>query len=156
MPKRKAILGLACGINFLVLSGLAPAQSIWLDQSADKAIYLEILKMSPKGSDNLTFLTTTWFLSGRYPLSRGPLKVTLMAEIPFANGGTKDYYDPFFDTTFSGESDATFGNPYLGAEVRGLNFPVSAELGLRLPLVSDSAELSLETAGFTDFDRFEA
>lgn len=134
----------------------APAQSIWIDRGMDKAIFLEVLKPSPKGPDNLTFMTSTWFLSSRFPLTRGPMKVLMTAEIPFANGGTKTRTDPIDGLIYPGESQSTFGNPYLGVELKGENSPFSGEFGLRPPVVSAEQGMAWEWAELTDWDRLDA
>ncbi len=124
-----------------------PAQSIGLD----KIIALEISKPTfDETFFNTTFPTSTMFLSLRYPAAE---KVLLVTEIPFAHGGIDFTVGP---PELESLSDRTIGNPYLGAEVHGKNFPVFAEIGVRVPMVQ-THNIGTAIGALTELvDRFEA
>ncbi|MCI0330807.1 MAG: hypothetical protein L0196_07635 [candidate division Zixibacteria bacterium] len=160
MPKRKAILSLACGVSFLVLTELAFPQSIWIDKSVDKAIWLEIQKPDfSKEFDpfvNSTFSTSAIFLSARWRLTSS---VLLRAEIPFvsADVGDRRRIGETADTIYDvGSSENQFGNPLVGIEVGGPDAPTAGEIGVRIPIVDDEHSFSSLIGTYTDFDRFEA
>lgn len=119
----------------------AAAQSIWLEPHDDRALQLEILKPELDGGD-LTFASSVFFVSLR--LSAGDV-TTLVAELPIAYAEEEGF----------GESDATVGSPYLGAEFELSESQAFVELGVRLPLTK--AGLAATVGAFSDIvDRFEA
>lgn len=153
-------------LGFFFLDKLASAQSIWIDRSADRAIWLEIQK--PDFTDEYlgggffseplqtTFTTAALFLSARWRVS-GPL--VLRAELPFINVGIKDQYyiDPLGDTIqVEGGSENQFGNPFIGLEVGAPGSPLTGEFGVRFPIVDDQHLFSSGFGVFGDYDRFEA
>jgi hypothetical protein len=166
MTKRKRFQAPLGVLLFLLLTPAAFGQSSWLDQSPDRAIWLEIQK--PNFTDEYlggglfsepmktTFSTATFFLSGRFRL--GGL-LTLKAELPFTNAGLKDYtfIDFFGDTVhFDSYSENQFGNPLVGVEIGAPGSRFTADFAVRFPIVDDEHLLASEFALFTDYDRFEA
>jgi hypothetical protein len=166
MTKRKPLQAPLGLLLFLLLTPAAFGQSPWLDQTADRAIWLEIQK--PNFTDEYlaggflapplktTFATATIFLSGRFRL--GGL-LTLKAELPFTNAGLKDYtfIDFFGDTVVvDGYSENQFGNPQIGVEIGAPGSRFAADFAVRFPIVDDEHLLASEFALFTDYDRFEA
>lgn len=145
MPRLAALVLLAA------LGGLAPAaraQSIWLDRVSPRTIHLEVAR--PFFEDDDLGFSTTWFLSGRFPLGE---RLALVGEIPFATARAELALPPF--GTFE-ESSSTLGNPYLGIETRpegghGAWF----EFGIRAPAASNT-ELATFTGLVTDVNRLEA
>ncbi|MFQ5823224.1 MAG: hypothetical protein ACE5JB_04135 [bacterium] len=137
-------------IVFLSLSfpSMLLSQPIWVGQSLDNTLSLEIFKPDFKdinGNDNTTFVTSAIFLSLRLPISK---KVILVADIPFVHAGL-DFRNR------DNISESMIGNPYLGLEFRRRDFPVFTELGLRVPLAPDKFFPS-QVGIFSDFDRLEA
>jgi hypothetical protein len=147
--KLSLFLRLAFAIFIFLISNLHVfAQSIWLDQSKNKTIAFEFLKPDFDSGEELTFLTSAMFLSGRFATSE---KLYLVGEISFANYGGEGY---------SGESytESAFGNPYLGLEFYNQNKSISGEFGFRLPMAPKDENQSALMIGFlTDFvERAEA
>lgn len=135
-------------IAALLLSGLlasvpferAHGEALWVVPENNR-ILLEYLKPSFDSGDNLTFATSTWFLSGNAALGD---VVSLTAEIPYTMLGVQ-----------GGESDVALGNVYLGANIQG-EAPVIVELGFRLPTATEFNQASVGGT-VTDFvDRAEA
>ncbi len=166
MTRRKPLQTPLCFLLFLSLAPTTHSQSVWLDQTADRAIYLEIQK--PNFTNEFlggglftepmktTFATATFFLSGRFRL--GGL-LTLKAELPFTNAGLKDYtfIDFFGDTVhFDSYSENQFGNPLVGVEIGAPGSRFAADFAVRFPIVDDEHLLASEFALVTDYDRFEA
>lgn len=119
----------------------AAAQSIWLEPHDDAAIQLEILKPDAERFD-LTFASSAFFLSLR--LTAGPVQ-TIVVEVPVAYAEEETF----------GESDATLGNPYIGAEFKLSDSESFAELGVRFPLTDHG--LAAEVGAVSDLvDRLEA
>jgi hypothetical protein len=127
------------------------AQSIWLDRSQTKTIDLEILKPDFEGEHNTTFPTSSWYLSGRFPLS---VQVNITGEIVFS------YYKLDAENNYSAENEGqnAFGNPYIGIELYSENRTIFGEIGLRLPFTpEENASAVLYSGIFTDFvERAEA
>jgi hypothetical protein len=127
------------------------AQSIWLDRSHEKTIVLEIQKPDFDGEDQTTFMTTSWFLYGRFPLSTN---VNMVAEIPFSHYklDAETYY--FMEN----EGQSAFGNPYVGFEFYNEKKTVFGEIGLRLPMTpKEDASLAQSSGAVTEFvERTEA
>lgn len=166
MSQRKALLVPIFAAFLFLLPNTTSPQSIWIDRSVDKAIWLEIQK--PNFTDEYlgggffsepqktTFATAALFLSARWRLS-GPL--VLRAELPFINAGIKDQYyiDPLGDTIQTvGGSENQFGNPLLGLEIGLPGSPFSGEFAVRFPIVDDQHLFSSGFGIFTDYDRFES
>ncbi|HXF49638.1 MAG TPA: hypothetical protein VNL73_09490 [Verrucomicrobiae bacterium] len=166
MTKRNRLQTPLGFLLFLFLTPGAFPQSPWLDQTADRAIFLEIQK--PNFTDEYlgggfltpplktTFSTATFFLSGRFRLGR---LLTLKAELPFTNAGLKDYtFIDFFGDTVSveGYSENQLGNPQIGVEIAPPGSRFAADFAVRFPIVDDEHLLASEFAFFTDYDRFEA
>ena len=133
-------------VAFVLLAGLAPAagaQSIWLDRVSPRNLHLEVAKPI-YDDDGEDFLTTNWWLSGRFPLGA---KVHLVGEVPYAR---------YAEDGGSFES-SSIGNLYVGVETNPVSGGSGAwfEGGLRLPTV-DSNELASIPATFVDTDRWEA
>ncbi len=137
---------------FIFLTQTALAQSIWMDKSVDKVIWLEVQKPDYTkeylGEDfydsrQTTLATSVLFLSGQWRVSK---PFAFRAEIPFASWGYKDYSRVFFITTydyptgtldtlhFSGFSETGFGNPLAAVQLGGGTFPLLGEIGVRFPL----------------------
>jgi hypothetical protein len=132
----------ALWLALVPLAGELEAQSLWLERQPNRALYLEILKPSFDDTD-LTFLSATFFLSGRYAFNE---KLALFGELPFANGGIENF----------GDSDFTVGNLYAGLEYGRLESGVFGEFGVRVPLASEDNFGTL-IGLFSDWvDRFEA
>ena len=138
--KRTAIL-VTCAVTCLQ-SGLS-AQSLWMDQTSDRAIFVEFLKPEFEGADNADFLTSDIFLSGRFPITS---VVAVEAEMPFSRYGTDDGAVE--------RSQSAIGNPYLGARIRGS--ALTTRVGVRLPVASGDDGTALTSGRLTDYDRFEA
>ncbi|HEX2092610.1 MAG TPA: hypothetical protein VHG28_09425 [Longimicrobiaceae bacterium] len=75
----------------------------------------------------LGFASSAWFVSGRLPLARGTV---LVAELPLAYGSMESQPG-------DAETSLVLGNPYVGAVVQPWSLPVTAELGVRIPLAAD-------------------
>ncbi len=124
----------------LALPISATAQSIWLEPHEDRAIQLEILKPQLDRVD-LTFPSAAYFVSLRLATAGA---ITLVAELPVAYAEEETF----------GESDATVGSPYIGAEFE-LSDASFAELGVRIPITD--AGPAATVGAVSDFvDRFEA
>lgn len=183
MTKRMPIFGVLFFLlpAFASLTGMASSQSVWLDKSAGRAVFLEIQKpdfpANPRLAESLnpgpehTFTTVLLFLSARWRVSE---LLVLRGEIPFASWGYKDYAFVYFTTTynyptgvldttlFPGFSEEKFGNPLLGVQLGGPASPLSGEFALRFPLIQSKpgrkvgGNWAAPFGALTDYDRFEA
>lgn len=131
------------------------AQFIWLDQMGDKALAIEILKPTFAGNDDVTFLSSAIFISGRFALRED---LRLVAELPFAHARVDvvvlDFINP--QPIKESESETIIGNPYIGLELRKAGSPVFGELGVRIPITPDDKSIASAIGRFADFDRMEA
>jgi hypothetical protein len=119
------------------------AQSLWTDQSSDRAISVEFLKPEFEGDDDTDFLTSTIVLSGRMPISP---TIAGEAELPFTRYG--------IDNDVIDRSESAVGNPYLGVRIRSRS--VVYRVGIRLPIAPEDKATALTAGRLTDYDRFEA
>ncbi|MFQ5638519.1 MAG: hypothetical protein ACE5IR_11045 [bacterium] len=125
------------------LSTTLQAQPMWVNYHNNKSISVEWLKANFDGDDNTTFLSSATFLTIRFPINE---RLSFVGEVSVAHG----------ELDFSGsDSKTTFGNPYLGLEIRPQDSPLYFELGVRVPAVS-SNNLATFIGSFADADRFEA
>lgn len=113
------------------------AQDIWTDNRHKKTVSLEILKANEDRIDP-TFSKQAAFLTGKCPLTR---KTRIIAQVPFS------YY----------ETRTAIGNPYFGIESPFNNSALTAELGLRVPLLDEIHGLAGSVGRDVDrIDRYEA
>jgi hypothetical protein len=133
-------------ILFLYLEVIA--QPIWLDRSHNKTIAYEFLKPDFENIEDLTFLTSAMFLSGRFMTSTS---ICIVGEIPFVNYGRDSESGESF-------SESAFGNPYLGLEFHSDKSHIFGEFGFRLPMApKDENQSALIIGAYTDFiERVEA
>ena len=118
-------------------TGVANAQPFWIPRGDEgkHAVLLEFLRPSIEDVDR-SFLSATYFLSGRFAISPN---LHLVGELPYAN-----YKATFEGTDINGnaitieESGSTVGNPYLGIEASASGSPIFAELGVRIPVVDEN------------------
>jgi hypothetical protein len=140
-------------VAIFVLSSDSPlrAQSIWQDLTSWEGITIEFLKPNYVESEEASFLTSTTFLGGRFPISRA---LVFSAELPFSYINWDVPQGPDLG------AKQTFGNPYFGIEYHLRQASIFFELGARAPLTakidSENGEATLNGA-ITDFvDRSEA
>lgn len=133
-----ALLGLAA-----TATDNASAQSVWMPELTGKGITLEVLKPLFKGTDNISFLTSSAFLSFQTPLSS---KVCLVADLPFSYAGIRTVHS------------SVIGNPYLGIRLGSASRRVSTQLGFRLPVakVFGSDDFSVGFGFVANPERWEA
>lgn len=137
----KAALLTACTVACME-AGLS-AQSLWTDQTSDRVISVEFLKPEFEGDDDTDFLTSTIFLSGRFPIRP---TIAGEVELPFTRYG--------IDNEFIDRSESAVGNPYVGVRIRSRS--VVSRVGVRIPVASDDKRTPLTAGRLTDYDRFEA
>lgn len=179
-PRLAGLWFLLLLLGIPLLAETASAQSVWLDRSIDRALFLEIQKPDFPTNPRLaefsnpaehTFTTALLFLSARWRVSE---LLVLRGEIPFASWGYKDYAFVYFTTTynyptgvldttlFPGFSEEKFGNPLLGVQFGGPASPLSGEFALRFPLIQSKPgqkvgdNWAAPFGALTDYDRFEA
>ena len=130
-------------ILWLLPTSLA-AQSVWIDQHLDQSFALEALKPSFSDGEDISFLTSVLYLSGRFRLSE---RIRVVAELPVSHFGD--------ESEFGDEGGTSLGNPYVGVELTHPDVASFIEIGLRVPLASEEGA-GLGTGFVTDFDRLEA
>lgn len=141
---RLLVLGVA-----VALAGVsaANAQSLWIPRDRDLSVTLEVLKPSIEGFDES--FSPLIALTPRVPLSS---RVTFVGELPFARfKGTDE--DLFIPLTIE---SSTIGNPYVGIEVAAASAPIFAEIGVRLPLMSEDEFYAWSLGILSDASRWEA
>lgn len=143
---------------FLLLTPAALGQSPWLDQTAGRVIWLEVLK--PNHSEGFSsldtktpFLASNWYLSARW---QAVGLLVLRTEIPFVNAGFKLSIDTGGGSINYNYSENQFGNPYLGVELGRPGASSFGEIGIRFPVVDNEHLFSSEFGTYTDYDRFDA
>ncbi len=132
---------------FLGLSMQALGQPIWTRPYAPNRISVEMLRpaLNGPGSEELAPFTGAAFVAGTFLTSE---RMGLTAELPIAR-----YARDAADAVPASES--VLGNPYLGLDITGDRTPVLLELGVRIPVISDtSAATTLGT--LSDADRGDA
>ena len=135
---------------FLAFSSLG-AQSIWQDFTSREGITIEFLKPHYVEAEELSFLTSVTFLSGRFPVTR---HIVFSGELPFSYINWNIPQGPDLG------AKQTFGNPYFGLELHLRRSPLFLELGVRAPLTADMESENGDATWhgvLTDFvDRAEA
>ncbi len=134
---------LVLGMVLALLPVSAAAQTIWLGPDQANNVTLEWLRPEFEDAEDLSFMTSGFFLSARFGIND---QFRLVGDVPFGYFGT-DIDDV--------DSEIGIGNPYLGVEVGNLKSPVWGELGLRIPL-TDVDNLGSSFGFFSDYDRCEA
>jgi len=124
------------------------AQSTSVD-TQETAVTVEWLKPNLEGVSS-SFLSSVLFVTARLPISK---TITLAADLGIAyfDGGSET-----FDFDREAGSSMTTGNPYVGIEVRKRKLPISAELGLRLPLGTGLSSRAAFIAMAAETERFDA
>ena len=125
----------------------ARAQEMWLGPREGGTAGLEVLWVNFKSSDFHQPLTSAaLFLTGRAPLGGA----TLVVEVPAANGR--------FTSAWSSQVAAgtSIGDPYIGIETGHRAAPVFAEVGVRVPLMSESDAPAMLVGTSGDLDREDA
>ena len=137
---RTALLTVGAAIGFgTSLFG----QSLWPDQTGDRAVAVEFLKPDFEGDNNTDLLTSATFLSGRLLIGQS---VVGEAELPFVRYG--------IDTGAIKRSESSVGNPYLGVRIKSPM--LTYRVGVRVPIATDDDGTTLTAGRLTDYDRFEA
>jgi hypothetical protein len=139
-----------------VLAFLSPtlsAQPLWMQPRQDNLISLEWYKLEPFEKNDLDFISGTFFLGLKFPLSPD---LKLVGEIPFSYvSGTFSQYIPFGDGPnqigFTEDfSKFLLGNIYVGLELGSRERAVFYEVGMRLPTLEDFPELDITSPSFED------
>jgi hypothetical protein len=131
---------------FLCLSMQAVAQPIWTRPYTPNRISVEMLRptLDTPSADDLETFTGAAFVAGTFLASE---RVGITAEVPVARYAV--------DAGTVSTSESVLGNPYIGLDITADRTPVLLELGLRLPVLSDtSAAATLGT--LSDADRSDA
>ena len=118
------------------------AQSLWLIDTTNRAINIELMKPFFEGGEDISFFSTSQIISGKFRMSD---KLFLVSELPFAS----------FASEVS-DSEFTYGNPYLGFMFYDRGGSYFFEGGLRFPIANEEKSSALFLGYFTDFDRLEA
>lgn len=136
-------------LAWLGASSPSTAQSLWTKPYTPNQVTLELLQpaLDVAPNEELSFLTGAAVLGGSFLLND---RTTLVAELPFAHYRAEIGAD---DPTTVTES--AIGNPYVGLGVSSTRVPLLIELGVRLPLVTDSNTATWAGAA-SDLDHSEA
>ncbi|HJR36332.1 MAG TPA: hypothetical protein VJ817_15350 [Gemmatimonadales bacterium] len=133
----------------LLWSVTLPAQQYWPDRPEGTVVRADFLKPFFKGDAAPQFLSGVVFISAGTPAGK---LLRIEADVPMVRAG--------FTIGEIKESSLRIGNPYLGARFHRADRPVSAYLGVRLPLASEpetsAGGLAYEVGTLTDPDQFEA
>lgn len=133
----------------LLWSVTLPAQQYWPDRAEGTVVRADFLKPFFKGDGGPQFLSGVVFVSAS--TAAGKL-LRIEADVPLVRAG--------FTIGEIKESSLRIGNPYLGARIHRADGPVSAYLGVRLPLAADpetlAGGLTNELGTLTDPDQLEA
>jgi len=129
-----------------IIPARAPAQSFYLNPIYASQFTLQALKPNFNGPDNTTFTTGAYFLNYQIRLNAA---IDLIGDFSLAHFADKGSFG------FS-SAQTSAGNPFLGLRVHGRGSHFSGEVGLRIPVVSDSKFVAATVGLVSDFDRFEA
>ena len=138
----------ACFVAVLLCAHAAnvSAQSIWMPQPDAPFVRLEWYKANYDLANDITFLTSVWFLTGAIKVAP---TIAVVAEVPFSY-----YNEEPSSGTF--EAESAFGNPYVAVLVGSTGTVGVGEFGIRLPMVTDDNFSALVNGWMTDFSRWEA
>ncbi len=128
------------------LTSSLSAQSLWLDPSHERTIWLEVLKPVFEGDDNTTFTSSAFFFTLRLPIGKN---VLFVGELPLAHAGIESGFG-------SDRSENAIGNPYFGLQTGGEAAPYFGEFGVRAPIASEEDASASFIGIFSDIDREEA
>jgi len=120
-------------VTFVLLSGSGWAQSIWMGDSKEPSISLEVLKPNFKHGDGISTTTSVLFLGIQAALND---KFVFHGELPLSHIAV----DSSLEDEEFGRSSDRIGNPYVGIEIRDLAEGLSAEVGARAPLLSADSD----------------
>lgn len=149
----------------------ARAQPLWVRPYEPYQFSVEMLKPSidtPPGEE-LSFFSSAWFVSGTALTSE---RMAITVEVPVAHyqssvndsetnapppeASEARLFSSSPPTPRSGtRSKTVLGNPYIGMSLTSAETPILLEVGLRLPLASDSSAAT-RLGTLTDVDRREA
>lgn len=130
-------------LTLLLAVGPAAAQELWPVPSSRATLLLEWQRPSVSGADLST-------LSG---MLRAGITVPIGATTRFV--AVLPYTRASFEE-FESDHSTAFGNPYLGVETGAVGAPVTAQLGVYLPLASEDAFDPAALGLIGDFDHAEA
>lgn len=131
----------------IAVPSVGMSQSIWLPPSGRSSVSLEVLKADWAGNNNITFVSSVWFMTGRYKTSSS---LTIAGELPLS------HIDFGSSGAFSPEASTAIGNPYLGITFNPENSFFIGEAGVRVPIISAGAGDALVNGWVSEFDRWEA
>lgn len=145
----KGIIALPLAVLAIsVMATELPAQSIANQPIKGNCISIEAFKIDWVNRDNVSFSTSTWFVTGQYQASP---TILLVGEIPYSRFGTKN------SSSFSSPlSESVIGNPYFGFIYHAKNSGFVSEVGVRLPITSSENGLASVGGILADFDRAES
>ncbi len=134
------------------------AQPIWLAQTSDKSIAIEVFKPNLAGDFGFSFMSSALFLSGRFSLGSN---LIFVSEIPLAHAHQDDIniVNPLTGETmfeFDFDPETIIGNPYIGLEFRKPGPGVFAEIGMRIPITPDDKFSAPSFGAMADYDRLVA
>lgn len=146
MPIRQLIM-MACILVIAVVGTgtRVAAQSIWMPPAPASNFRIEAYKPN-FDVDNVSFLSSAWFLSWTTPLSNS---AALYVELPFSHFDLGSSFGTF-------DSEKIIGNPYISLIIGSENASGIGELGVRIPIASDKHASATLSGFIADFSRFEA
>ena len=129
---------------FLAMSvpAVSAGQSIWLPPVQESSVSLEVFKPDFSVTDQVEFLTTTWFLTGRYQKTKS---IAFISEFPFSRYDAKQE-----------EGENLIGNPYVGISYSPSSTGMILEGGIRLPLAKKDKPVASVVGWYSEFDRWES
>lgn len=134
-------------ILLMVYPSVGISQSIWILPSQGNSVSLEAFKADFTGGIDETFASSVWFLTGRY---KPNTSITIVGELPLSHFDVKSI------GVFDAASNNLVGNPYFGFLFNPENSRLIGEVGIRIPLSSDSKLGASVNGWYSEFDRWEA
>jgi hypothetical protein len=134
-------------LTVVVTAETSRAQAGWLKFRPGPGITIESYKGNFVHFENLSFTTSTWFLSGEFEVSPD---FYFVLELPYSHFDVKGEYD------FKAEN--IVGNPYFGLRYEKETTGGIFRGGIRFPVIKakNDQDYAMYYGMLTTFDRFEA
>ena len=140
---RSVVVPAAIFLSLLMVRIPAAAQELWPVPSDRATLLLEWQRPSISGADLSTF---SGMLRAGVTVPISPT-TRFVAVLPYTSASFEE---------FESDNSTAFGNPYVGVETGAVGAPVTAQLGVYLPLASEDAFEPAALGFIGDFDHAEA
>ncbi|RMG40174.1 MAG: hypothetical protein D6732_03370 [Methanobacteriota archaeon] len=149
--KRYLVISVLFGL-LLLLTAVSPlnAQAIWTHHTMDRGVALEALKPTFTDNEGVEFSTSALYLSAHTTIGKG---FWIIGELPVVHYG----FSPTQDQQNEQEiSETAVANAYFGFQYQTTGREFMADVGVRLPFLSEEKEIASQSGLYSDLERWDA